>query len=153
MSEWIRTAGSGNAWHRADALEVADRLEGVQDIRTTCGTVLAIRDGTEQWMEALIGPDDQHPSCRSRAMREAYWRSKWPGGLLPDVLYPLVNEAAPWLEGPRLGLPEDEPRVGSIVRIVANNLPEPVVGAGRPAGAAYADLLATLEAMAPDHSR
>lgn len=147
MSEWIRT-GSGHPWHRVNALDYRDGFQR-GELRMTCGATLPIQEGLEERVPDRIGVDDQHPSCRTRAMREAYWQAKWTGGFLPDVVRGIVTEAAPWLVDLEVLGPDEIAGVGNVFRVTAANLDAPISGAGRRWSDAAADLAATLESHQP----
>lgn len=149
MSEWIRTPGPGNPWHRAVTLWRHGPLDPDSSVATTCGDSLPVRLGLDEWAEELIGPDDQHPSCRTRAMREEHWQGQFEPGLIPDAAKPLVARAAPWLEDVELRMNPEVAGVGHAIRLRASNLDGEIWGGGRRFSDAAADLAATLEVMAP----
>jgi hypothetical protein len=115
----------------------------------TCGTRLRLRDGWEERPADVIGPDDQHPSCRTRAMREAHWQGRWTGGPLQEVVRAIAVEAAPWLEDVRIEGPESVAEAGHVFTLYASNLEYGVLGSGARWSDAAADLAANMEVVQP----
>ena len=145
MSVWIR-AGDGQPWHRVSPLEF-EAAATRRTIELTCGAVISADDPWEEWESYARNPDDQHPECGRRAVREEFWRAQWEPADTVDVVRRLVAKAAPDLDDVQVEPPDDEvPHVGWVVRLHSHKLDRPLAGAGHRVSVAIADLMATLEA-------
>jgi hypothetical protein len=142
VSGWIR-AGTGQLWHRVSELEHVDAISR-GEYRLLCGATLPTRAGWQDAVDDLVPPDDQHPPCRNRALREAYWTGRIRSGNLVEITRELVGEIAPELDRVTI-----LPRTGRnglwIFELRAANLSPVLAGSGQSPGAAVGDLLAAVE--------
>jgi hypothetical protein len=150
MTEWVRSNVPDSVWHRASRLDVGDAIK-TRRIPFSCGQSIDIAEGWEEAVDDVIGPDDQHASCRARALREGHWRRRREelgGGELTGQLVKLALEAFPRLEEPKVGIVgPDHPQAQRlwVVVLEATNLQGQLLGAGISVAEAYGDLLANVE--------
>lgn len=142
MSGWIRV-GRDHLWHRVSELEHVDAIAR-GEYRLLCGGRISTSEGWQSALDELVPPDDQHPPCRDRALREAYWRSRIGSGNLANIARSLVRESAPGLQQVTI-LPRQDAALW-IFELRAANLSPVLAGVGQSPGAAVADLVATVEA-------
>jgi hypothetical protein len=143
MSGWIR-AGEGQLWHRVSPIEYSDAMDR-GEYRLVCGERLPTAAGWQDSMDDLIGPDDQHGPCRDRALREAFWIGRIPGGDLAAITRALALEIRPDLRSVSIGPIRTREGVW-VFELRAANLSGVVAGGGGQPKAAVGELLAALEA-------
>ena len=143
MSGWIRV-GRDHPWHRVSEFEYDDAIQR-GEYRLLCGQRLATAGGWQDAVSSEVPPDDQHPPCRDRALREAYWRGRIQPGELTEIVGALVAEADPALDGATI-FPTQ--RVGGLSVWIAKSGDASILGAGGSPADAIGDLLANVEARA-----